>query len=114
MAANAHAYDLAGSAPCRKPATAETKQNKHQLNRLSRHRVHEVLNYLLHHDEETGQADDVVGAKLGLSPATVDRWQTRLLRRFHRENIRLRSGITNAIASANSVEGEMEEEDWAA
>lgn len=109
----AHAYDLAVSVPCRKPVRAEAKQNKPQTNRLSRHRVHEVLNYLLRHDDADGQADDVVGAKLGLSPATVDRWQTRLLRRFHRENIRLRSGITNAIASANSVEHEMEEEEWA-
>lgn len=109
-----HALDFAATGAQRKPAKAEHKQNKPKTNRLNRHRVREILNCLLHHDEMNGQADDVIAAKLDLSPATVDRWQTRLLRRFHRENIRLRCGITNTLASANAVEAEMEEEDWAA
>lgn len=85
---------------------ARTAKSGH---RISRHASKQVLAYLLRYDDVL-QADDAVGAALGLSPATIDREQQRWLKIFHRQLVRYRNGLACVQSQANEVEAEAFEE----
>lgn len=106
----AHAYDLAGSAPCRKPASAETKQNKPNPFRIPRALRYEILNALLRHDPAEGQADEVLARRFRISPDMIDAMQVLWLQVKHGQNVRYVNGNKNALSLANAYEHEVFEE----